>query len=94
MIVIYGREKCQLCEAAKQKLDLLGVSYEFVSLENTAECFGRRFGGGSTDAMAAYQMTETLPWLWMNGRLLSYPEAMKKLREDGRKSIATGMCST
>lgn len=96
MITLYGRENCKLCEAAKQKLDLLDVPYVFVSLEDTAECYARRFGGGSVEAMAAYQDKETLPWIWIldeagqgAGALLSYPEAMRLLKEVGPRRKST-----
>ncbi len=77
-LIVYGKPGCKLCEAAKEKLGLLNIPFISVDLENQG--YEYRFKG-STDAMARYQETNTLPWIWIQGSIFSYPEAIKWLRE-------------
>jgi glutaredoxin len=77
-IVIYGKPKCPLCTAAKEKLDRLHLEYEVRDLFSEA---WREDENGYTDAMAKHAMIDTLPVITVDGRVFSYPEAMKFLKE-------------
>ncbi|HSW00034.1 MAG TPA: glutaredoxin domain-containing protein [Sedimentisphaerales bacterium] len=79
VIRLFGKPNCGLCEAAKAKLDLLGFAYVFRSLDDVEHW--RDDEAGMTTAMAEYQMTDTLPVFLIDGAPMSYPRAMKALRE-------------
>jgi glutaredoxin len=79
-IDIYGKPGCGKCEAAKEKLRLLGIPYR----EHDIEYHGALHDGwrddGSVDALAAYSDMDDLPILRVDGECLSYSEAMKYLK--------------
>jgi glutaredoxin len=82
MTILFGKEGCKLCDAAKEKLDLLAVPYRVVDLQ---KCSKGEMPEDWRDinlagAQACYEITETLPWLNLGGKIVSYPEAMKMLR--------------
>ena len=83
-IILFGRVGCKLCDAAEEKLKLLGREYRKVDLQ---ECAKGNLPGdwkriNLSGAQACYEMTQTLPWfrLTPGGSILSYPEAMRILR--------------
>jgi len=82
MIVLFGKKGCKLCDAAKEKLEMLGAPYRLVDLQECAKSIipedWREIN--LAGAQACYEITETLPWLNVNGKIVSYPEAMKILR--------------
>jgi len=78
VIRIYGKEKCGLCEAAKKKLDILGLSYEF---RLVGDLDNWRQDVEHLDAMVEYQLIDTLPVIAIDGRCMSYPAAMRELKE-------------
>ena len=78
MIRIYGKPGCALCDAAKAKLDLLGLDYEVRDLF-ALEAW-REDADGYRAAMAEHAMIDTLPVLEIGGVVMSYPLAMKELR--------------
>ena len=78
MIVVFGKKNCKLCEAAKEKLNIMGYDFSFVDLEDPTDF---RNKGGILDAMVEYQLNETLPWIRIEESLFSYPEAMKILKK-------------
>jgi glutaredoxin len=81
MIRIYGKPGCALCDAAKAKLDILGLAYEVRDLF-ALEAW-REDEDGYRAAMAEHTMIDTLPVLEIGGAVMSYPLAMKELK--GRK---------
>lgn len=78
MIVLFGKKGCKLCDAAKEKLGIFGVDYRLVDLQEPAPEDWREIN--MSGARACYELTETLPWLNIDGKIVSYPEAMKILR--------------
>ncbi|MCX7933845.1 MAG: glutaredoxin [Planctomycetota bacterium] len=77
MILIFGKQGCGLCDAAKQKMDILGIDYLFVDAENLPENWRDLDIAG---AMAEYQMHDRLPWIQIDGCWYDYPAAMKILK--------------
>ena len=79
MIRIYGKPGCGLCDAAKAKLDILGLAYEVRDLFDTEAW--RQDEAGYRSAMVEHTMIDTLPVLEIGGAMMSYPKSMKKLKE-------------
>lgn len=83
MITIYGKANCPKCEAAKAKLELLGLSYIFIDLMNPPVAWRET---SITDARALYEDTVdehpeiALPLVDVPP-LCTYPEAMRRLRK-------------
>jgi glutaredoxin len=80
-ITVFGKKGCKLCDAAKDKLDKLGLPFRFIDLERISDgepCAWRT--EGATDAMAMYQHIATLPVISIDGACLTYPQAVKRLK--------------
>jgi glutaredoxin len=80
MIRIYGKPGCGLCDAAKKKLDILGLPYEVRDLFDTEAW--RSDPSGWVTALAVHAMIDTLPVVEVGGETMSYPQAMKMLKEN------------
>ena len=81
-VVVYGKENCGLCNAAKDKLKILGVPFKFKEIEPLVELHSGWRKDESVNLMAAYQMNEhQLPIVSVDGLFLSYPLAMAKLKD-------------
>lgn len=83
MITIYGKANCPKCEAAKEKLKLMGMQYEFIDLMNPPEHWRET---GAVDARAMYEDTvDEKPALALPlvdvPPLMTYPAAMKELNK-------------
>lgn len=81
-IIVYGKQGCKLCDAAKEKLEKLSLPFRFIDLQQIADgepCAWRT--EGATDAMAMYQHIATLPVIAVDGTCLTYPEAMRNLKD-------------
>ena len=79
-IIVFGREGCIFCEAAKEKLQLLGLSYDYIDIEHPGEDWR---DSGAVDALAWYHLRLTLPAVRVDGVFMDYPEAMKFLKGKG-----------
>lgn len=84
-IILYGKEDCSLCDAAKDKLHRMGLDFDFRNFDNVASIDNpdkkeRRL------VMVAWSFYETLPILDIGELVLkNYPEAMKALKRRGKK---------
>ena len=88
-IPVYGKPGCKLCEAAKEKLQLLSIAYKFVDLESVPDDWRTN---GMVAAMAEYEMKERkkLPLIGIDGVIYEYAEAMKILKGRGNNGSASG----
>ena len=78
MIEVYGKKGCGKCEAAKDKLSRMGFDYKTIDLEDPFPSGWR--SNNTTSAMAQYLVDGTLPIIAIDNEVLSYPQAMKKLK--------------
>ena len=79
-VILFGKADCKLCAAAVEKLELLGVAYE--KREIALEVHEGWRDDGSVEVFAAYALAgNTLPIIRVGRDYLSYPEAMKRLKE-------------
>jgi len=80
-IIVYGKKHCGKCEAAKDKLRKMGFPYEMRDLEHfTTPHEGWRTDGSVELLAASSSLDGTLPILNVEGDLLDYPSAMKRLK--------------
>ncbi|MEN6550182.1 MAG: glutaredoxin domain-containing protein [Armatimonadia bacterium] len=80
-ITLFGKKNCGLCTAAKDKLRLMGLPFEFVDIGPLVEHHDGWRNDGSVEALAASTMFEGhLPIFKIAGRFYSYPEAMRLLK--------------
>ena len=81
-VVLFGKAGCKLCAAAIEKLDLLGVAYEKRDIEPLLAVHEGWREDESCEVFAAYEMAQhALPIIRVGRDYLSYPEAMKRLKE-------------
>lgn len=87
IIYLYSKPGCQLCQAAKDKLDGMQRPYiarNILAYVNDHEGWRE---DGSVEIRAAWAyIDEKLPLLFVDGQPMTYPEAMRLLR--GRKEEA------
>lgn len=76
-VVIYGKKGCGLCKAAEEKLVLLNLPYRKVDMESPPEDWRET---KLTDAMALYQLTNTLPFIQVGEQVVGYAAAMRLLK--------------
>lgn len=81
-INVYGKlkEHCGLCEAAKAKLKLMGVSFDSFEISEFTTLHEGWREDDTVEVMAAYSDVDTLPIITIDGRGMSYPAAMKQLK--------------
>ena len=85
MLRLYGKKGCGKCKSAKEKLDRLGVEWEYVDLESPG--LGWR-NNGTALAMAYYNQHEELP-VFIDGQWIGgYPETMKRLKDESKNKKA------
>ena len=87
-IKVYGKPGCGLCEAAKQKLGLLGLEFEAYNLADFTDLHDGWRTDRSCEIMAAYRMIDKMPVVQVDGRYLDYPSAMRHLKERLQKEGA------
>jgi len=85
-IRVYGKVGCQMCDAAKAKLDMLVLEYEFIDSEKLKlhELHDGWRDDESVDFTAAYEMyfPNSLPLIrFGEGEFLCYTEAMKEAKQ-------------
>jgi len=91
VIIVYGTAGCGLCDAAKAKLTRLGLKYDSREIVDYLEHHTGWREDGSVDVRAAYDWSETLPVIKIDGWYGSYPEAMRRLRAAGRHAGQEGV---
>lgn len=87
-VKVYGKEACVLCEKAKQKLTMLGIPFKFHLIENFTNIHDGWRHDESVELMAAYANYDTLPIISINDEFLSYPEAMKRIKDIQRSEAS------
>lgn len=81
MIIIYGKDGCKKCEAAKDKLDRLGLEYTYKDLQTSLQPHPGWREDGTVELMQTYTILDTLPLIAINGAVMDYPMAMKVLKD-------------
>lgn len=80
--IVIGKKECGVCDAAKKKLELLKIPYDFVDIE---EVLAGRKGwreDGSVDVLAYFSWNNrVIPTLVLDGKPYTYSAAMKFLKE-------------
>lgn len=79
-ITVFGKPNCGLCNAAKEKLDLLKVPYNYQNLEEISEFHKGWRTDGSVETVAFYHTIGTLPVVKKDGQYMTYPQLMKELK--------------
>lgn len=80
-IIVYGKKDCGKCDAAKDKLDRMGFSYEVRELSRFTSLHQGWRTDGSVDVMSASVYWDgTLPLLSIDGEFYDYPTAMRVLK--------------
>jgi glutaredoxin len=80
-VVVYGRETCKLCLAAKDKLKLMNILFKSKEIDPLIALHSGWRKDESIDLMVAYQMGEhLLPVISVDGQFFSYPLAMAHLK--------------
>jgi len=86
MIILYGKPNCAKCQAAKEKLALLGLQYEERDLQAMVDGEGWRDEIDRRLELMAFTKLrgpEEVPVIEIDGGCYSYPEAMVKLKLKG-----------
>lgn len=81
-ITIYGKSGCKRCEAAKEKMKLLGVEYDQVNIDKPPDDWRKN---GIVDAMAwACRQGGNhipVPIICIDGQHYGYSDGMKALKK-------------
>ncbi len=80
-IDVYSKPGCGKCNAAKSKLEMMGLAYNEHNIERYVKLHDGWRNDGSADVMAAHTMMDTLPLFKLNGEFHDYPTAMRKLKD-------------
>ena len=77
---VYGKKACGLCEAAKEKLQLLGISFKEYEIAETLQWHEGWRDDDSVEVQACHSDIDALPVITVNRKAMSYPQAMKLLK--------------
>jgi hypothetical protein len=79
---VYGKisQHCGLCEAAKEKLRLMGISFKSFEIAEILQWHEGWRNDESVEVQACYADIDTMPVITVDGKAYSYPAAMKVLR--------------
>lgn len=80
-IHVYSKPGCGKCDAAKNKLKLMGLTFTEHNLEYYVQHHEGWRTDGSADVMAAHTMLDTLPIFRLNDEFHDYPSAMRMLKD-------------
>jgi len=80
-IRIYSKPGCGKCQAAKEKLKIMGLSYEEHDLGYHTQPHEGWREDGSVAVMAAHTMLDTLPIIQIENDFHDYPGAMKAIKK-------------
>lgn len=80
-IKVYGKPGCGLCEAAKQKLGMLGLEFQAFNLSDFTEFHEGWREDRSCEILAAYRVIDKMPVVEIDGEYHDYPTAMRQLKE-------------
>ena len=92
-IRIYGKAGCERCTAAKEKLDLLGLKYEYHDLSEIIDektNHWRTRVDEALDLRAEMCIDESVPIVWMKGKgYMRYAAAMKAAKEAAKEDACS-----
>jgi glutaredoxin len=88
-IRVYGKPGCGLCEAAKQKLSMMGLEYQALNLADYTELHEGWRTDRSCEVLAAYRLIDKMPVVEIDGDYHDYPTAMRLLK-DRRQNVKEG----
>ena len=80
-VVVYGKPGCELCSAAKDKLERMEVPFNSVNLEAHGDDWRV---SGVIEAYSYYMLWDTLPVISIDGEFMKYPDAMRLLKRGAR----------
>lgn len=93
-ITVFGKKNCGLCSAAKDKLRLMELPFEFVDIGPLVEHHEGWRTDGSVEARALSAMFDGhLPILKLDNLPCSYPEAMRLLKAQAAAAQAKSVAS-
>lgn len=93
-VVVYSKSGCGICKKAKEKLQLMGLSYVEKDLQRLIAPHNGWENDEAVELLAAYAyLGNRLPVLKINDEYHDYPSAMRRLRDIGverKKAVAEG----
>jgi len=91
-ITVYSKDKCGKCEAAKDKLQKMGLTYTTKDLQEASEVHEGWREDGTINLMAAMLLltptgdpADALPTIQINKEYFDYPQAMRELKRRKKK---------
>ena len=79
---VFGKADCEICQAATQKLTLLGIPNDKEEINRFLVPHEGWRTDGSAEIMSAYDMfDQKLPVIRLNGEFFDYPGAMRRAKE-------------
>lgn len=86
-IHVYSKPGCGKCEAAKNKLKIMGLDYTEHDLEYHVSFHDGWRNDGSADIMAAHSLMDTLPMFQVDGGFFDYPSAMRVIKQQMETAV-------
>lgn len=96
-VEVYSKKGCRICDAAKDKLERLGVLFRTFDLQEIIAHHSGWREDGSIEVLAAYAMIDNrMPVIRIGGEFHDYPGAMRRLkavkkRGSGDPAVAGGV---
>jgi glutaredoxin len=83
VIIIYGRENCDVCNRFKKRIDELGFKYEFKNFDDVTKFNNNWKTNGSVDILAAYYSINDghLPVIVIDGQYHTFASAINHLKD-------------
>lgn len=88
-IAVFSKQGCGKCQAAKEKIRLMNLSYEEHDIEYHTTLHEGWRQDGSVEILSAYTDMDTLPLIRINGQFHDYSGAMRVLKEGLRAAATT-----
>lgn len=83
-IEVYAKKGCGICEAAKEKLSRMGLSYKAIDLQEVVDYHPTWREDGSVEVLAGYALLgNKVPVIRIGGKYHDYPSAMRALKGMG-----------
>lgn len=80
-VLVIGKKKCAVCDAAKNKLELLKIPYDFIDLEEARTPHAGWRTDGSVDALAFFSINnDRVPTIVIDNVTYTYSAAMAHLK--------------
>lgn len=82
-ITIISKEGCKKCNAAKKKMNDFNIKFIERDIYSIQALHDNWRNDDTAEIMAHYYMYDTLPVFKIDGRYMSYPDAIKELKANG-----------